>query len=256
MNVVIVEDEPLAACNLEKLLLSLAPDFHLVKKLSSVNESISWFNANPSPDLLFMDIQLSDGISFEIFKRSPLECPIIFTTAYNDYALRAFKVNSIDYLLKPIDKNELKVSIEKFRRWKHGNLNVDFHGQLHQLIQDMNGNKEAKKYKERFLVLHKHSIMPIVQSQVNYLYKEELIYLRTVDNQKFPTDYHTMDELEEIVDPNVFFRANRQFLIHIQSVESYQSGLNGKLSVKLKAPVFAEIEISREKAGAFKDWLN
>jgi len=256
VNIVIVEDEPLVARNLEKILGGVAPDFKVVQKLTSVAESVNWFSENRAPDLIFMDIQLSDGISFDIFKQVMIESPIIFTTAYNEYALRAFKVNSIDYLLKPIDKEDLQKSIDKFRRWKSAKLEVNLKDQLEHLIKDIDQPKEAKKYKERFMVLHRHAVMPILQTHVSHLFKEELIYLKTMDNQKYMTDYHTMEELEEILDPNLFFRANRQTLLHIQSVESYQSGINGKLTVKLKVPVSSDIEISREKAGAFKEWLS
>ncbi|MBY0427505.1 MAG: response regulator transcription factor [Cytophagales bacterium] len=256
MNIVVVEDEPLVARNLEKLIGILAPDFIISVKLTSVEESVQWFESNPSPDLIFMDIQLSDGISFDIFKKVTLDCPIIFTTAYNEYALRAFKVNSVDYLLKPIDKDELTSAIAKFRKWKEVRSNWNIQDQLYQLITDIKKPIEAKKYKERFLVWHKNAVLPIEQSSVSYIFKEELIYLKTMDWQKFITDFDTMEQVEEVLNPVLFFRANRQALIHIQSVENYRPAQNGKVIVKLKAPISSELEISREKAGALKSWLS
>ncbi|MDO1446093.1 LytTR family DNA-binding domain-containing protein [Rhodocytophaga aerolata] len=256
MRTVIIEDELLAAKDLQKLIQQLDSTIEVVAILPGLAAARDWFSKQPEPDLLFMDIQLSDGVSFELFTHVKLECPVIFTTAYNEYAIQAFKVNSIDYLLKPIDRTELKVALEKFKKIKQINQPFDLQSHIQSLLQDLTSAQPAKKYKERFMAHYKNTLVPVPAERIAYFIKDELIYLVTYDNQKMIADFHTMDEVEQQLNPAQFFRANRQYIIHLNSVDHIRHGFNGKIIVKLRSPLFNELDISREKAAAFKDWIN
>lgn len=249
MNLLIIEDEPLVAKDLHKLVGKVAPQAKVLATVSSVSEANRWFDQNPVPDLVLSDIQLSDGISFEIFEGRKLKCPVIFTTAYDEYAIRAFKLNSIDYLLKPIDEHELTRAIEKYNSLTGASPVTD---QLKTLLSGW--GKPQKKYKERFLSIHKNGLVPIGQSEIAFFHKEELIFIHTMQNEKMISEHQTLDEVESLLDPAIFFRVNRQHLIHIQTVSRVKSTHKG-LTVQLKAPFNLELDISREKATAFKEWL-
>lgn len=254
MKTVIIEDEPLVAKDLQKLLQQVDNQVDIIAVLGSLESAQKWFQTNQEPDLLFMDIQLSDGVSFDLFNLVKIECPVIFTTAYNEYAIRAFKVNSLDYLLKPIDKQELRQALEKYRKLHENKTEVpNIQNQLSQLLHDLKGNE--KKYKERFIVHYKNALIPIMADKIAYFLKDELIYAVTTDNQKLVSQYETLEEVEEIINPATFFRATRQHIVHIQSVESYKSNFNGKLTIKLQKPHNESIDISREKATVFKKWM-
>jgi two-component system LytT family response regulator len=249
MKILVIEDEPLVAKDLLKIIGRVAPDAEVLQTLSSVNEAHRWFDQNPAPDLVLSDIQLSDGISFEIFETRKLKCPVIFTTAYDEYAIRAFKLNSIDYLLKPVDEKELASALEKYRTLI-GSASV-----TDQLKLLMSGwGKEQKKYKERFLSIQRNSMIPITQHEIGYFHKEELIFIHTMGNEKMIGEHQTLDEVESLIDPSVFFRVNRQYIIHMQTVARIKTTHKG-LTVQLKSPFNLELDISREKATAFKDWI-
>lgn len=250
MKAVIVEDEKLVAEQLSRLISELDPEVEIVTVLSNVKTAVKWFQEHPGPDLIFMDIQLSDGISFDIFEKVNIECPVIFTTAYHEYALRAFKVNSVDYLVKPIDKEELKKSLEKFRK-QHQAPAMD----LKEIIRSITQPDAVKTYKNRFLVQFRNSYVPVESSQIAYIYRDQLIYLITFKNEKHILDYDSLEEVEDLMDPAIFFRANRQHIVHLNSVENFKSDYSGKLAVKLISPFNLIIDISREKAKAFKQWL-
>jgi two-component system, LytTR family, response regulator len=252
MKAVIIEDEPLVAKDLRKLISTVDPQIEIIRVLDSVESTIEYFKDNEEPDLIFMDIQLSDGVSFDIYKSIKIKCPVIFTTAYNEYAIRAFKVNSVDYLLKPVDVNDLKQALEKLKNNVSGALLVE--EQLLSLIANA-GNKSGKIYKERFKAISGKSYVVISQDKISCFKKETLIYLVTSDNIPFITDFQSMDELEELLDPKKFFRANRQMIINIDAVESYRTDAYSKLIVTLKPPFKENVDISREKAQAFKAWL-
>ncbi|MBP0902670.1 LytR/AlgR family response regulator transcription factor [Mariniflexile gromovii] len=254
INAVIIEDETLVAKGLVDLINKADATINIVKVLGSLKSSIAYFKSNPEPDLLFMDIQLSDGVSFELLKEVKINCPIIFTTAYNEYAIRAFKLNSIDYLLKPVDKEELKLAIDKFKQHRYLD-NQLLNEQLKSLIKHISLPNETKAYKERFMVHSGKSVLIINHDKIAYFIKEVLIYLVTKDNQKFITDFQTMEEIEELVNPATFFRANRQVIFKSDVVESFKSDSYGKLIVKLIAPVNKTVDVSREKAQALKKWL-
>lgn len=254
MKTIIIEDEPLVAKDLRKMITQLAPDLEVVDILGSLASAKTWFDTHPEPDLLFLDIQLSDGVSFDLFTYVKVECPVIFTTAYDEYAIRAFKLNSIDYLLKPIDPVELKAAIEKFRRVRSSNPG-DIGQQINELLKHMGKTTEKSAYKERFTAHFKNTLVPVMVNEVGYFIKNELIYLVTNDARRLVTDYATMEEVEHLVNPSTFFRANRQHIVHINAVGHVKSSYNGKLALTLKAPLNIEIEISREKATEFKKWL-
>lgn len=251
MKILIIEDEPLVAKDLENIIRRLEPSAEIQSVITSVESAKKWFAKNNPPDLILSDIQLSDGISFEIFESLHLHCPIIFTTAYDEYAIRAFKLNSIDYLLKPVDGNELEKALSKYKSLNNNTLLTD---QLKALMTQWDG-KVHKKYKERFLALHRNTLVPVTQDEIAIFHKEELIYLHTLANEKYISEHHTLDEVEELLNPDVFFRVNRQYIIHVQSVGRVKTTHKG-LTVQLKPPFNTEIDISREKAVAFKDWVS
>jgi two-component system, LytTR family, response regulator len=252
LQTVIIEDEPLVANDLRKMLGELQPDAHLQTVLTSVKAAKKWFGEHPEPDLLFVDIQLAGGVSFEIFAEINIQCPVIFTTAYNEYAIRAFKLNSIDYLLKPIDREELKQALDKFQR-----LRTDFPrpDQFVALLEDVRDAQATKKYKERFLVPSRNRMVPVGSESIAYFYRDEIIFLVTNDNQRHIAEFGTLEEMESLLNPKVFFRANRQYILHLGSVESFRNHVNGKLTAYLKPPLNPEVDISREKALAFRNWL-
>lgn len=254
MKTIIVEDEPLVAKDLQKLILQIDPSIEIIATLDSLQSCIAYFKSKEVPDLLFMDIQLNDGVSFDLFKHVDLRCPIIFTTAYNEYAIRAFKVNSIDYLLKPVDRNELQDAIDKFKKMNttHGGILKE---QIQLVMKQLSVPSEKKLYKERFMVHSGKSFIVINYTNVAYFIKDTLIYLVTNDKQQFLTDYQTMEEIEDLLDPKFFYRANRQYIVSIHAVDNFRTDVYSKLILQLKPPLNVSIDISREKAQAFKNWI-
>ena len=250
MRVLVIEDEPLAAKDLVKNLTEVEPSAEVVGILSSVKESNAWLDVHPLPDLILTDVQLSDGISFEIFESRHIKCHLIFTTAYDEYAIRAFKLNSIDYLLKPVDKKDLGAAFEKFRA-----VDAAMHlpDQLRSLLHSW--GQGGRKHKERFLCVLRNSMVPVSVSEIGYFHKEELIFVHTTAGEKLISEHQTLDEVEDLVDPSQFFRVNRQYLIHSQTVARIRATQKG-LSVTLKPPFNIELDISREKATAFKEWMS
>lgn len=249
MNILIIEDEPLVAQDLKNLIAKAEPDATILNIITSVETARDWFDENNLPDLILSDIQLSDGISFEIFETLHVHCPIIFTTAYDEYAIRAFKLNSIDYLLKPVDEAELRAALVKYKSLTTETILGE---QLKSLMSTW-GN-QSRKYKERFLTVHRNTLIPVMQNEIAFFHKEELIYLHTLGNEKYITEHHTLDEIESLLSPEIFFRVNRQYVIHIQSVAKIKTTHKG-LTVQLKPPINLELDISREKAVAFKKWI-
>jgi two-component system, LytTR family, response regulator LytT len=269
MNVLIIEDEELAVRKLTKLLQDVDDSIQIVGSVASVRASISWLNANPigypnAPDLIMMDIELADGQSFEIFEQTTVSAPVIFTTSYDEYALKAFKVNSIDYLLKPIKRHELESSLAKYRQTRTalvgdnvpaqpinhlGQMNIDA------LVQQLRQHVQPVDFRRRFLVKYLQQWLPIEVSDIAYFYSEEGISLfRTATNQKFSLDY-TLDELEAMLDPAQFFRANRQFIVAVDTVQQIHPYFNNKLKLTLKPTPEAEVLVSRERATDFKKWM-
>jgi DNA-binding LytR/AlgR family response regulator len=251
MKVLIIEDEALIAKNLQRLLGEVADDVEVLAVTGTIAATVRWLRDNPAPDLLFMDIQLSDGVSFDILAQVQVLSPIIFTTAYDEYAIRAFKHNSLDYLLKPIDRDELKTALDKFRRiYGH---HTDRQSDIVELISMMT-SKKTLPAKERFLVHHGLGLIPVRTEDISYFCKDQIIYLMATDGQKYVTDYNTLDEIEELTDPASFYRANRQTLVSKTAVASLQKHFTGKIEIKAKGHDMT-IDISREKAQDFKNWL-
>jgi two-component system, LytTR family, response regulator len=253
MKTVIIEDELLVAKDLKYLIAQIDPTIEILNVLDSLHSSIAYFKHHAEPDLIFMDIQLSDGVSFDLFKYVNIRCPIIFTTAYNEYAIRAFKVNSIDYLLKPVDKEELRGAIFKYKSIREGNINIKEH--ITQAISQL-ASASRKIYKERFMVHSGKSLVVINSADIAYFVKDTLIYLVTNDHHKFLSDLQTMEEAEDLLDPKSFYRANRQYIVSIWAIESFRTDMYSKIFVQLKVPLNISIDISREKAQAFKNWIH
>ncbi|CCH52495.1 two component transcriptional regulator, LytTR family [Fibrisoma limi BUZ 3] len=253
MTILLIEDEPVVARQLEKLVRQLEPQATIDGPLPSVEQVADYLQNNPRPDLIISDIQLSDGVSFDVFGRLEVSCPIIFTTAYDEYAIRAFKLNSLDYLLKPIDPDDMQSALAKFHRWQPDGDN--FQQQFRAFLADMTGHSTHKSYKRRFTGHYLRQIVSVPQEQVAYFCRDEVIYLHTLTGQKLITDYVTLDELEELVDPAAFFRANRQYLVHLEAITGYQPHYSGKLLLTLRQPSSLEITISKDKAPAFRKWF-
>lgn len=254
MTILLIEDEPLIAKQLLKVVKQLEPEATVDGPLGSVQAVVDYLTEH-RPDLVIADIQLSDGVSFEAFRQVNLNVPVIFTTAYDEYAIQAFKLNSIDYLLKPIDSEELRAALAKYHRWQP--TGTDFADQFRNLLTQLGGGQALTiAYKRRFMAQHGRQIVPVSDEQIAYFHRDELIYLYTTDGRKLVTDYRTLDELEELVDPSLFFRANRQFLIRSGVVVSFQPQLTGKLAIRLQIPFeTVELLISKEKSSAFREWL-
>lgn len=255
MNAVIIEDESLIAKELMYKIAEVAPEIKIKEVLPSVKTAYKWFMENAEPDLIFADIQLSDGTSFEIFERYSFNCPIIFTTAYDEYALRAFKVNGIDYLLKPVDEEDLKKAIEKARAITQSK--AAYPKDVHELLKMMaNPGQSTVVYKEKFVVKVRNNWLPVLTKDIACFYRENLNYLLTFSGEKYILDFTTLDEIEELLDPKLYYRANRQSILHIDAIQSIKPQENQKLVVTLKAPLKMEQDISREKAPGFKKWFD
>ncbi len=248
MNVVIVEDEYLTADRLENLIHKYDSSIQIITKLPSVSDAVEWFSENPAPDLAFMDIHLEDGLAFAIFDQISLKVPIIFTTAYDEYTIQAFKVNSVDYLLKPIDFEELKAALDKFKSLRQPA--PDLKDILH-LIQ----KPQETEYKTRFMVSIGTKIHSIEINQIAYFFSEEKItFLVTHDGQKLPLEL-SLDKLTQVTDPSRFFRVNRQFLVAFQSIDSIHTYSAGKLKLELTPEARAEVFVSGDRITDFKNWL-
>lgn len=254
MRLLLLEDEPLVAKNVEKLVRQLLPDATIQGPLVSVENALAWFAQQSEPDLILADIQLADGVSFEIFQELNLACPIIFTTAYDEYAIRAFKLNSIDYLLKPIDKEELERAFEKFQRWHRTPQQALFPQQLRNLLNDLE-NRSTKKYKHRFTAHYQRSVVAIPDTRIAYFVRDEVIWLVTIDNQRLITDYQSLDEVEDLLDPTQFVRANRQYIVRKEAIESYRTHYSGKIELLLVVAAKEEVVISKDRAASFRIWF-
>lgn len=251
LKVVIVEDEPPAAKRLEKMLAKARPNIKVLAKLESVKASVEFFEKQQKIDLCFMDIQLADGISFEIFSQVDIEAPIIFTTAYDDYSLQAFKVNSIDYLLKPIDQLDLEKSLKKFEKFT-GNLKSIDPDKINDLLIAL----QRKNYKEQFLIKSGQSLSIIQIPEIAYFYSEDgYVQLVTNDNRKHLIEY-SLDQLSEIIDPQLFFRINRKYILQMPAIRKINSYFNSRLKLNLSPASKEDIIVSRERVGDFKKWLD
>lgn len=257
MKVLIIEDEPFAQKELERLLGECNQKIEIMECIDSVEDSVDWLKYH-NPDLIFMDIQLSDGLSFEIFDKINIDIPVIFTTAYDEYAIRAFKVNSIDYLLKPVEIDDLNQALKKFENYKQkseakpteeGFLNREQLEQLLNLYKPTN-------YKSRFIAKLGDNIKHIAVEEIPYFYFEEkVVFLVTKQNDRYIVDY-TLDQLERLLDPKKFFRINRKYIASIDSIDKVSKYFNSRLKIRLKPHIDDEILISRAKVKDFISWLD
>ncbi|MCB0647985.1 MAG: response regulator transcription factor [Saprospiraceae bacterium] len=253
-KIVIIEDESLIAKELQYKLKDIAPDFEVIQTLPSVKTANRWFMENAEPDLIFADIQLGDGVSFEIFKNFQLSCPVIFTTAYDEYALQAFKVNGIDYLLKPIDTDELTSAITKARTILESKSH--YPRDLQSLVDIIRQPDVLRQsYKTSFIVQSQKQWIPIQVSDIACFSKDALNFIYTLSGERYVLDFTTLEEVEALLDPHKFFRANRQHIINYDAILKIKPHENQKLTVTLKGPQKLETDISREKAPVFKKWL-
>ncbi|MEJ8818065.1 LytR/AlgR family response regulator transcription factor [Lacibacter sp. H407] len=256
MKAVIIEDEDIIARVLQGKIKNVDPSIDVVEIIPSLKVAKKWFFNNAEPDILFMDIQLSDGVSFELLEHFKLNCPIVFTTAYDEYAIRAFKVNGVDYLLKPVDEEELTRAINKCKAIieRKNPVATDFTELMKALA---NPQQSVNKYKERFLVNIRNQWMPIATSDIACFAKEALNYVYLFNGDRYMLDFSTLDDVEEVLNPDQFYRANRQYIINIDAIQTVKPMENSKLTIRLKEPNHKfEIDMSREKAPVFKKWVD
>ncbi len=253
MKILIIEDEAPAFRRLQKVLEEINPAIEIVEVIDSVEESVSWFTHHNPPDLIFMDIQLSDGISFEIFEKVKINKPVIFTTAFDEYMLKAFKVNSIDYLLKPVKREDLTASLQKYNDLKASFSSEASLPDLNTLIGQI--RMDDKKYKSRFLIRQGEKLISVETVDVAYFYtKNGVVYLVTNEDKKYLMDFN-LDELTNQLDPDKFFRANRQYVVSFQAINATHKYHKGKLLVELRHKTDEPLTVSAEKATEFKNWL-
>lgn len=252
MKVLLIEDENLAAERVQDLLTSIDNTITVVGHLKSVESSIQWLQSNAAPDLILSDIRLLDGLCFEIFETMSVEAPIIFTTAFDQYAIKAFEVNSIDYLLKPIQVEKLKAALEKVSKRTSSITSPTIpYADLAKLLQTA-----QKQYKSRFMIRLGQKIIAVPTEKIAYFFSEsKLTYIVTHDQKKYPID-QALDELTEILDPGIFFRINRQFIITFQSIAEIHPYFKGRMKLNLTPATTEEVVISSERTPEFKKWID
>ena len=253
MKILIIEDEALAAKKLTALVKEISSDLSIVAILESVDESIQWLESNDHPDLILSDIHLSDGICFNIYSRVKVTCPIIFTTAYEKYAIQAFEVNSIDYLLKPIQKERLESAINKVKELpeENGMSKSVLFEEFKNLLSSSN-----REYKSRFLCKIGNKIKSIPVAKINYFYsKDKMTFIVDQNANRYPVN-NTLDELDQLVDPKSFFRVNRKYIVNFEALDEISPYFKGRLKLKLTPNVDDDIIVSTERSPIFKSWLD
>lgn len=253
MNVVIVEDEQLTAQRISTLLRQIDPGIEILSIIDSVKQSVDWFKSRQKPDLVFMDIQLADGLSFDVFDAVKIEVPVIFITAFQEYAIKAFRVNSVDYLLKPVSEEDLRAALDKYKRYYNKELSIpSIGGDLLQNIRNM----ISKPYKSRFMVRVGDHIKTVDVANILYFYSlQKGTYLHSSDKHTYVVDY-TLGGLEELLDPFHFKRINRRYLITHKAIIDVVTLSSSKLKIKLLHSEDDEIYISRDRVAIFKEWLD
>lgn len=250
MRVIIIEDEIPAANRLAKMLQSITDEMDVVKKIDSVEAAVKFLGSAEDIDLIFMDIQLADGLSFDIFEQTPVKAPVIFTTAFDQYTLKAFKVNSIDYLLKPIDEKELGQAVEKYRQLYDKKEN-GFSEKIMKLMQEMN----SARFKERLLIKRGQQLSYLKTESTAYCYADgKLCYAVDFSSNKYLLESN-LSQLEEQLQPNKFYRINRHLLINIEAVSKVHVWLGGRLKLELLPSTNSDTVVSRERVNGFKEWL-
>ncbi|MCF8366457.1 MAG: LytTR family DNA-binding domain-containing protein [Bacteroidales bacterium] len=254
MEILIVEDEQAVAKRLIKLISDLEPEFNILGVIDSVEEAVQWFAVNPSPDLLFMDIHLADGLSFEIFEKVNISIPVIFTTAYDSYAIQAFKVNSVDYLLKPINKEELRRAFAKLRQIHSSAPMAEASVDYQKLAAIITGRQNPLQ--TRILVRFGQKFKSIEIKDVACFYTEnKTVYLHTFANDRYPID-DRLDSLEEVLDKAKYFRINRSTIINFDAIDEMEAYTKSRVHITLKKPLDISFVSSTERSGDFKDWLS
>jgi DNA-binding LytR/AlgR family response regulator len=249
MKVLILEDETLAADKLESMLKEIQPDIQIVSRIKSISSAVEWLESNPHPDLIITDIRLLDGLCFEIFAKVKVEKPVIFSTAYDQYAIRAFEVNSIDYLLKPVEKEKLRNALAKLQLSKDTSV-PDYS----EVLDFIKSNKTS--YKSRFMVRLGQRIVAVPTEKIAYFYSEnKLTYIVTLDGKKLPMD-QPLDELMDLLDPKRFFRANRQFIVAFESIAEIHPYFKGRIKIILQPKSDDEVVISSDRTPEFKKWID
>ena len=251
MNILIIEDEKRNFNRLKRLLEEMDGTFRIDGPLASIVEAVEWLQTHPAPNLILADIRLSDGLSFDVLRQTAVPSPVIFTTAYDEYAIQAFKYNSFDYLLKPVKPDELAAAIGKVRRANTPQTNGE---DMRQLLEYM--RRSNYRYRERFLLPYRDGYLSVQVKDISHIALEErntLLYLKNGTSESVP---YSLDELETQLNPDTFFRANRQYIIHIDSILSINNWFNSKLKIHLKKYPDVEIIVSRERAAELKGWLD
>lgn len=251
MKAVIIEDERLAADLLKNIIKQLDEDIEIITTLQTIEDSVEWLNNNEHPDIMFVDIHLADGSSFSIFEKTEVRCPIVFTTAYDEYALKAFEVNSIDYLLKPINKDDLQRALNKYKNFKGDNKDLDYKKFVNRFLSEGNINN----YKEYFLVPERDKLIPLAAKDIAYIY----IDLRLIKAVTFSGKVHylnqNLDEIMNQLNPKKFFRANRQYIVAHESIKDVSMWFGNKISLNLVIPTEEKIIVSKARVSEFKNWF-
>ena len=253
MNILLIEDEALAAEKLRKLLKDLRPDVNILETLNSVDGAVEWLSNNTHPDLIISDIHLIDGLCFNIYSQIKASCPVIFATAYEKYAIQAFEVNSIDYLLKPIQKDRLEQALSKFESLSKTQESdkSDLYEEFKKILSDRNRN-----YKARFLCKLGNKIKSIPAENIAYFYsKDKMTFLVDKNDQRLPVN-NTLDEIDQLVNPDHFFRINRKYITHFEAISEIHPYFKGRLKLKLAPKIEDDIVVSTEKSPIFKAWLD
>ncbi|MBO3700861.1 LytTR family DNA-binding domain-containing protein [Roseivirga sp. E12] len=248
MEVLIIEDEQATSRQIVRHLESYGSKLQILQPLTSVSETIAWLSNNPEPDLIFSDVELGDGLCFEIFSELPLNVPIVFLTAYDRYMLKAFEVNSIDYILKPASEERMHQAVDKYFK-RHVSSNYEF--ELHQLLKEL--KLKELNYKQRFLVKKGAKTVVIRIFEIAYFEKDEVVFLVTRNSGKFVVN-HSLEELISILDPKLFFRVNRQCIVHVDCIKEMKPAINN-LKIALEGFLNLEIIVSQRNVPAFRKWL-
>lgn len=250
MKVVIIEDETPAVTRLARMLENIDDNIEVIKRLDSVESSVKYLSSAEEVDLIFMDVQLADGLCWDIFQQARLAPPIVFTTAFDQYTLKAFKVNSLDYLLKPIDEAELQQAVDKYKQL-YRNADKGLPDRIEKLLLEIG----ATRYKERLLIRRGQQLHYLKTVATAYYYADgKLCYAIDFSGNSYLLD-NNLNQLEELLSPRQFFRVNRQLLVNIESIKKVHTWLGGRLKLELSLPVQADPVVSRERVSGFKDWL-
>jgi DNA-binding LytR/AlgR family response regulator len=250
IRTLIIEDEQPAALRLKKLLLSLEKDIEIIDILDTVKSSVTWFKVHPHPDLIMLDIQLGDGLSFDIFRKVKVDSYVIFTTAYDEYAIKAFEVNSIDYLLKPVDETRLENSLRKYIKFKSASQTDN----INRLLETFENRND--KFKKRFVVSIANKIKVVETTDISYFYsKEKNTFLCSSDRRTYPLDF-SLDHIEEMLNPEHFFRVNRQFIVQFKSISKIDILSKSRIKLETSPPSGEEILVSSARTAEFRQWLD